>query len=178
MVRAWVMNESTEDQRLPRMTDPPQFLDVKQLNARTGCEYIYLDPKNYESELDKVKAERGYTYQDLCDIRRETLPNYDEKLKNFFTEHIHSDEEIRFCLEGSGYFDARDKEDKWIRIELTPGDLLILPAGIYHRFTLDQGNYIKVLRFFVGEPVWTPINRPADDHPARRTYVSGFLTKG
>ena len=80
-------------------------------------------------------------------------------VRTLCAEHIHYDEEIRFCLEGGGYFDVRDKEDKWIRVHLEEGDMIVLPAGMYHRFTCDSGNYIKAMRLFVGEPVWTPYNR-------------------
>lgn len=32
-------------------------------------------------------------------------------------------------------------------------------------------NYVKAMRLFVGEPVWTAYNRPADDFPARKQYM-------
>ena len=33
---------------------------------------------------------------------------------------------------------------------------------------------LQALRLFVGEPVWTPINRPCDEQPARTSYLQQF----
>ena len=36
--------------------------------------------------------------------------------------------------------EEEEKEEGWIRIRLERGDLMIMPAGIYHRFTTDEAN--------------------------------------
>jgi len=171
MVKAWYMDNSIQDQREEHHRDPPQYVTIEELK-KTGVLYYQLNPHDYEKDLQKIRDERGYNYADQIIVNKEKLPNYEEKIKTFFHEHLHTDEEIRFILDGRGYFDIRDLTDNWIRILVEPGDLIILPAGIYHRFTVDQSDYIKVTRLFCGEPIWTPINRPAaDENPARKTYV-------
>ncbi|NXY00291.1 MTND dioxygenase, partial [Centropus bengalensis] len=35
-------------------------------------------------------------------------------------------------------------------------------------------NYVKAMRLFAGEPVWTAYNRPADDFPARKRYLKSL----
>ncbi|XP_013789958.1 1,2-dihydroxy-3-keto-5-methylthiopentene dioxygenase-like isoform X2 [Limulus polyphemus] len=139
MVNAWYMDDSNADQKLEHHLNPPQFISIKELYENCGVIYYQLDADNYDAEgkLEKIKKDKGYNYEDEIQLSRNKLPDYEEKLKIFYKEHLHSDEEVRFFLDGSGYFDVRDKNDKWVRIQSEKGDLLVLPAGIYHRFTLD-----------------------------------------
>ncbi|KAL4703725.1 hypothetical protein ACJJTC_016732 [Scirpophaga incertulas] len=183
MVQAWYMDDDTvSDQRLEHHRKPPVFISLSDLFTKTGVEYFKLNVDTYTTDgvLDKLKSDRGYTYEDEMICSKECLPNYEEKIKSFFTEHLHTDEEIRFVLDGSGYFDVRDAADQWIRIAVSAGDMIVIPAGIYHRFTLDTKNYIKAKRFFIGEPVWLPYNRPADQMECRDEYLrklqQGFVT--
>lgn len=68
-------------------------------------------------------------------------------MNDFYREHIHTDDEIRLVVDGSGYFDARDLKDesKWVRIFVKKGDLLIIPAGAFHRFITDENVTIIVI---------------------------------
>ncbi|KAJ8486184.1 hypothetical protein OPV22_018669 [Ensete ventricosum] len=101
---AWLIDESDEDQRLPHHRNPKEFVPLSKLQE-IGVLYWHLDPKNYESseELKKIREDRGYNYMDLLELCPGKVENYEEKLKNFYREHIHADEEIRYCLEGSGW---------------------------------------------------------------------------
>ncbi|KAL0850804.1 hypothetical protein ABMA28_006731 [Loxostege sticticalis] len=174
MGKAWYMDEDTSDQRLEHHKNPPEFISLDELYKKTGVEIFVLNVDTYKTDgvLDKIRKDRGYSYEDELVCSKECFGQaYEDKLKSFYTEHLHTDEEIRFVLEGSGYFDVRDDADRWIRINVTPGDLVVLPKAIYHRFTLDTKNHIKVKRYFIGHPVWTAHNRPADEMACRKEYV-------
>ena len=90
--------------------------------------------------VDALAHSRNYQNRDEIEISPATLPDYEAKVRGFFAEHMHEDEEIRYILAGAGYFDVRGAEDDWVRIRLERGDLMIMPPGIYHRFTTDEGN--------------------------------------
>ena len=66
-------------------------------------------------------------------------------------------------------------KDRWVRVLVKKGDLMTLPEGIYHRFTTDKNDCIHAMRLFVGQPVWTPFNRPCEEHPSRKKYVEQYL---
>lgn len=107
---------------------------------------------NYRSEVDRIRGLHNYKREDICDVRPGCLENFQEMVMKFRTEHQHPDEEVRFALKGKGYFDVRSVDDQWVRIEVVPGDLLILPPGIYHRFQFhEQEIGITFLRLFVDD---------------------------
>jgi 1,2-dihydroxy-3-keto-5-methylthiopentene dioxygenase len=176
MVCAWYMDDAETDQRELHQTSPPKFVDLQTLLS-FGVNYWQLDADNHNADpkLAEIVEQRNYNYSDEVTCSREKLPNYDESLKMFFQEHIHPDDETRFVLDGSGYFDIRDpRNDQWIRIEVVKNDMISIPPGLYHRFTLDTKNYIHAKRYFSGTPRWTPFNRPQDDHPARIAYLKKY----
>ena len=66
----------------------------------------------------------------------------------FYDEHLHADEEVVLITAGSGYYEVRDKNDDWLRVEVTKGDFVSVPAGMYHRFAPDK----KVIRCLSHRP--------------------------
>uniref|UniRef100_A0A914L9Y1 Probable inactive acireductone dioxygenase n=1 Tax=Meloidogyne incognita TaxID=6306 RepID=A0A914L9Y1_MELIC len=136
----WLMADGIVDKHEKCHRNPPVFVGPRALH-KLGIQYFYIPVENSEKGLSSVAMSRGYDYKDEVVITRETMADYDEWLKRFFEEHFHPEDAIRYVVEGNGYFDVRTPEDRWIRILGEPGDLLIIPAGIFHRFT-DEIRYV------------------------------------
>jgi len=168
-MRAYWYDNASGDQR--ELHDSGREVPVDYL-AKLGVLYYRF---SNESDVDKLALERSYKNRDVITVSPEKMGEvYEEKVKMFFNEHLHEDEEIRYIRDGTGFFDVRSEGDEWVRIQLEKDDLIILPAGIYHRFTTDSKNYVQAMRLFKEEPKWTPLNRgpDVDVNPYRKEYLS------
>ncbi|KFH43111.1 1,2-dihydroxy-3-keto-5-methylthiopentene dioxygenase-like protein [Hapsidospora chrysogenum ATCC 11550] len=171
-MKAYMYDNLPGDQRLPH--DSGRAVDTDEL-AKLGVLYYHFPDID---GVNKLAADRGYKNRDEIVVSPEKMGDvYEDKVKMFFNEHLHEDEEIRYIRGGQGYFDVRSKDDEWVRVRLEKDDLLILPAGIYHRFTTDESNYVHAMRLFQDEPKWTPLNRcpDLDTNAQRQEYVGQYL---
>lgn len=173
-MKAYYYNEDPSDQREDH--DSGRAVSTDYL-SQLGVLYHHCPSV---SSVDKIAFERSYKNRDEITVSPEKMgPIYEEKVKMFFNEHLHEDEEIRYVLDGNGFFDVRNNSDEWVRIRLDKDDLIILPSGIFHRFTTDSKNYIKAMRLFKDEPKWTPLNRAPelDNNPHRKRYLQDKSAK-
>lgn len=172
-MKAYLYDNQPGDQRQPHDSGNAVTTDAL---AKVGVLYLHAPSL---SDVDALAAERGYKNRDEVKVSPQTMGDaYEDKVRSFFHEHLHEDEEIRYIRGGKGYFDVRNEGDEWVRIELEKDDLIILPPGIYHRFTTDETNYVHAMRLFKEEPKWTPLNRSDElnENPHRKGYVSQFLS--
>ena len=126
------------------------------------AERLELAPDAFQPGLDELKAERGYVEQDIIELQPDT-PNLDALCAKFVDEHLHTDDEVRFVLEGEGIFDLRSEDDRWMRVTVEPGDLLVVPANLHHRFLLTDRKLIRCVRLFKDSSGWVPHYRHASE---------------
>ena len=136
-------------------------ISAQQLNGQ-GVYYAQLstDERAYQPPVDALKAERGYIEQDVIALRPDT-PNLDTICAKFVDEHFHDDDEVRFVLEGEGIFDIRSRDDRWMRVVVEPGDLIVVPKDRHHRFLLTDLKTIRCVRLFRDTSGWVPRYRAA-----------------
>lgn len=118
-------------------------------------ERLELDADAFQPALDELAAARGYVEQDIIELQPHT-PGLEELCAKFADEHLHTDDEVRFVLEGEGVFDLRSRDDAWMRVTVERGDLLVVPAHLHHRFFLTDAKHIRCVRLFKDASGWVP----------------------
>ena len=110
--------------------------------------------KAYAAEIEEMKRRGGYVTADVIDVNPET-PNLDAMLAKFDKEHTHSEDEVRFILSGRGIFFLA-LEQGVVSVEVHAGDMLRVPRGTHHWFTLCADRRIRAIRWFQDTTGWTP----------------------
>jgi 1,2-dihydroxy-3-keto-5-methylthiopentene dioxygenase len=138
----------------PENADEPIAIDEL---ARAGVSYEHraVDPAAYQPMLDALRQERGYAEQDIVELEPNT-PELEAICEKFAEEHLHTDDEVRYVLQGEGIFDIRSADDRWMRVVVEEGDLLVVPAHRYHRFSLTERKHIRCVRLFKDSSGWVP----------------------
>ena len=142
-----------------RLEDPAQALGSGEL-AERGVLFWPMPPGEAErtAMIEKIKREHGYVDVDFVELAPET-PNLDTICAKFDREHYHTEDEVRAVVAGEGIFDVRDEADRWIRIEVASGDMIVIPARKHHRFFLTEQKHIRCMRLFANHDGWAPLYR-------------------
>ena len=116
----------------------------------------------YSPEIDELKRRGGFVTADVIDVRPDT-PNLDTMLAKFSKEHTHTEDEVRFILQGRGVFhihapaaDGAAEPGLVFAIEVWAGDLISVPMGTRHWFDLCADRRIRAIRLFQDMTGWTP----------------------
>jgi len=100
----------------------------------------------YARSIARVQAAGGYGTVDVIRLPKGT-PNTEPMRKKFLDEHTHSEDEVRFFVEGSGAFYLH-LAGKVFRIVCVRGDLLSVPAATRHWFDMGPDPEFCAIRFF------------------------------
>lgn len=110
----------------------------------------------YAHKLQPYMKANGYQTADVINVHPET-PNLEALRNKFLTEHTHSEDEVRFFVDGEGmfWFNLENGEDVFC-VTCETGDLISVPANTKHWFDLGPKNRVKAIRVFIDQSGWVP----------------------
>ncbi len=127
------------------------------------CEVVFDDSASqeeilqaYEKDLKPFMDKGGYQTADVISINQLT-ENYEAIRAKFLAEHTHSEDEIRFFVDGQGLFWFHLDHEPVFNLLCEKGDLISVPAGTKHWFDAGPKNpFVKAIRIFIDMSGWVP----------------------
>ena len=106
----------------------------------------------YHDSVERLKQERGFKTADVLSM----VPDHPDKaaLRNkFLNEHTHSEDEVRFFVEGQGLFTIH-KAGRVFNVLCEKGDLIGVPDGTPHWFDMGPQPRFTAIRLFTNTEGW------------------------
>lgn len=110
----------------------------------------------YAHVLRPYMEANGYQTADVINVHPGT-PNLDMLKNKFLTEHTHSEDEVRFFVDGEGlfWFNLGNGEPVFC-VVCQQGDLISVPANTRHWFDMGPKTFVKAIRIFIDQSGWVP----------------------
>jgi 1,2-dihydroxy-3-keto-5-methylthiopentene dioxygenase len=110
----------------------------------------------YDRFLKPYMDTNGYRVADVININSST-ENYPAIRAKFLSEHIHTEDEVRYFIDGQGYFWFHLESGEIFNVLCQSGDLISVPAGTKHWFDAGETNpNVKTIRIFIDMSGWVP----------------------
>lgn len=109
----------------------------------------------YEHELKPFMEKNGYVTADVINVHPGT-PNLSAIREKFMKEHTHSEDEIRFFVDGEGIFWFHFDDGEVYSVTCSAGDFMSVPKNYKHWFDLHPKYFVKAIRIFSNMEGWTP----------------------
>lgn len=106
----------------------------------------------YAKEVSRLKEENGFQTADVISL----TPDHPDKIalrEKFLSEHIHSEDEVRFFVRGQGLF-YMHLGDKVAVVGCNKEDLISVPAGTKHWFDMGNNPNFTCIRLFTNPEGW------------------------
>ena len=128
-----------------------ELLEKKILNDTEKEELL----GHVQNRFEELKRAQGYQARDLVVIH-EDIPGLADMLGKFDKIHTHADDEVRYILDGRGYFGFIEPDGKQFLLEVSSGDYINVPANTEHWFEMRGCTRCKAVRYFIDTSGWTP----------------------
>jgi 1,2-dihydroxy-3-keto-5-methylthiopentene dioxygenase len=110
--------------------------------------------KAYEHELGPYMKKNDYLSADVINVHKDT-PNIEAIRAKFLSEHTHSEDEVRFFVDGEGQFFFHLAERMEVfKLLCEKGDFISVPKGVTHWFDLAPKYHVKAIRVFQTQEGW------------------------
>lgn len=106
----------------------------------------------YGHSVDRLMTRYGFQSADVISVTPEH-PDKAALRAKFLEEHIHSDYEVRFFVDGQGLFYIH-KDGEVYGICCQKGDLISVPAHTPHWFDMGPNPHLKCIRLFTNPEGW------------------------
>jgi 1,2-dihydroxy-3-keto-5-methylthiopentene dioxygenase len=106
----------------------------------------------YQADVDRLVQENGYKSVDVVRMYPDK-PGKEAFRAKFLNEHTHSEDEVRFFVEGSGLFYLHAQGRVYMLL-CEKNDLISIPARYTHWFDMGPEPFFTAIRFFIEPAGW------------------------